>query len=76
MFTVSMCVLSLQLAREVAPCKPISNIVDSMEIVACSFIIDSVVKQPVCVLILIFNQKQTSPSFNSLRELQRIWGRW
>uniref|UniRef100_A0A674PMU7 Prominin 1 b n=1 Tax=Takifugu rubripes TaxID=31033 RepID=A0A674PMU7_TAKRU len=27
---------------EVAPCKPISNMVDSMEIVACSFIIDSV----------------------------------
>lgn len=30
------------LTVEVAPCKPISNIVDSMEIVACSFIIDSV----------------------------------
>ncbi|XP_072240958.1 prominin 1 b isoform X4 [Leuresthes tenuis] len=30
------------LTAEVAPCKPISNIVDSMEIVACSFIIDSV----------------------------------
>ncbi|CAF92145.1 unnamed protein product, partial [Tetraodon nigroviridis] len=32
------------LAGEVAPCKPLSNMVDSMEIVACSFIIDSVVK--------------------------------
>ncbi|XP_061574607.1 prominin 1 b isoform X4 [Cololabis saira] len=30
------------LTTEVAQCKPISNIVDSMEIVACSFIIDSV----------------------------------
>ncbi|XP_040892995.1 prominin 1 b isoform X3 [Toxotes jaculatrix] len=30
------------LTVEVAQCKPISNIVDSMEIVACSFIIDSV----------------------------------
>ncbi|XP_067352811.1 prominin 1 b isoform X3 [Channa argus] len=30
------------LSEEVAQCKPISNIVDSMEIVACSFIIDSV----------------------------------
>uniref|UniRef100_H3CFA2 Prominin 1 b n=1 Tax=Tetraodon nigroviridis TaxID=99883 RepID=H3CFA2_TETNG len=30
------------LAGEVAPCKPLSNMVDSMEIVACSFIIDSV----------------------------------
>ncbi|TNM85792.1 hypothetical protein fugu_008063 [Takifugu bimaculatus] len=30
------------LSGEVAPCKPISNMVDSMEIVACSFIIDSV----------------------------------
>lgn len=30
------------LTAEVAQCKPISNIVDSMEIVACSFIIDSV----------------------------------
>ncbi|XP_036373077.1 prominin-1-A-like isoform X2 [Megalops cyprinoides] len=29
------------LAMEVAPCKPISNILDSMEIVACSFIVDS-----------------------------------
>ncbi|KAM3622626.1 uncharacterized protein V6R79_001298 [Siganus canaliculatus] len=29
------------LTVEVAPCKPISNIVDSMEIVACSFVIDS-----------------------------------
>uniref|UniRef100_A0AAQ4NW79 Prominin 1 b n=1 Tax=Gasterosteus aculeatus aculeatus TaxID=481459 RepID=A0AAQ4NW79_GASAC len=31
-----------QLTSEVAQCKPISNIVDSMEIVACSFIVDSV----------------------------------
>nr|XP_021336935.1 prominin-1 isoform X2 [Danio rerio] len=30
------------LAMEVAQCKPISNIVDSAEIVACSFIVDSV----------------------------------
>ncbi|KAG7221900.1 hypothetical protein INR49_016926 [Caranx melampygus] len=30
------------LTSEVAQCKPISNIVDSMEIVACSFILDSV----------------------------------
>lgn len=30
------------LTAEVAQCKPISNIVDSMEIVACSFVIDSV----------------------------------
>ncbi|XP_051718592.1 prominin 1 b isoform X2 [Ctenopharyngodon idella] len=30
------------LATEVAQCKPISNIVDSLEIVACSFIVDSV----------------------------------
>uniref|UniRef100_A0A8D0D3Y0 Prominin 1 b n=1 Tax=Sander lucioperca TaxID=283035 RepID=A0A8D0D3Y0_SANLU len=30
------------LTAEVAQCKPISNIVDSMEIVACSFIVDSV----------------------------------
>ncbi|XP_054460438.1 prominin 1 b [Anoplopoma fimbria] len=30
------------LTTEVAQCKPISNVVDSMEIVACSFIIDSV----------------------------------
>ncbi|KAM9769530.1 prominin 1 b isoform 1-T7 [Menidia menidia] len=30
------------LTSEVAQCKPISNMVDSMEIVACSFIIDSV----------------------------------
>ncbi|XP_010770593.1 prominin-1-A-like isoform X1 [Notothenia coriiceps] len=30
------------LSSEVAQCKPISNIVDSMEIVGCSFIVDSV----------------------------------
>ncbi|TRY95188.1 hypothetical protein DNTS_032482 [Danionella cerebrum] len=30
------------LTTEVAQCKPISNIVDSLEIVACSFIVDSV----------------------------------
>ncbi|XP_045074909.1 prominin-1-A-like [Coregonus clupeaformis] len=30
------------LTGEVAQCKPISNIIDSMEIVACSFIVDSV----------------------------------
>uniref|UniRef100_A0A4W6EKS9 Prominin 1 b n=1 Tax=Lates calcarifer TaxID=8187 RepID=A0A4W6EKS9_LATCA len=40
---VCVCVdVSLQLTAEVAQCKPISNIVDSMEIVACSFIVDSV----------------------------------
>uniref|UniRef100_A0A3P9MS00 Prominin 1 b n=1 Tax=Poecilia reticulata TaxID=8081 RepID=A0A3P9MS00_POERE len=32
------------LSAEVAQCKPISNMVDSMEIVGCSFIIDSVVR--------------------------------
>lgn len=42
-----------QLDAEVAQCKPISNIVDSLEIVACSFIVDSVVRhnaafQPWC----------------------------
>ncbi|XP_030643910.1 prominin 1 b [Chanos chanos] len=30
------------LAMEVAQCKPISNIIDSLEIVACSFLVDSV----------------------------------
>ncbi|KTG06516.1 hypothetical protein cypCar_00034920 [Cyprinus carpio] len=30
------------LEMEVAQCKPISNIIDSLEIVACSFIVDSV----------------------------------
>ncbi|XP_045567656.1 prominin-1-A-like [Salmo salar] len=30
------------LTGEVAQCKPISNLIDSMEIVACSFIVDSV----------------------------------
>uniref|UniRef100_A0AAX7VV21 Prominin 1 b n=1 Tax=Astatotilapia calliptera TaxID=8154 RepID=A0AAX7VV21_ASTCA len=39
--SASMCVFILQLTTEVAQCKPISNIVDSMEIVGCSFIIDS-----------------------------------
>uniref|UniRef100_A0A8C9Z9J9 Prominin 1 b n=1 Tax=Sander lucioperca TaxID=283035 RepID=A0A8C9Z9J9_SANLU len=34
--------LQAMLTAEVAQCKPISNIVDSMEIVACSFIVDSV----------------------------------
>uniref|UniRef100_A0A669EC67 Prominin 1 b n=1 Tax=Oreochromis niloticus TaxID=8128 RepID=A0A669EC67_ORENI len=42
MRSASMCVFILQLSAEVAQCKPISNIVDSMEIVGCSFIIDSV----------------------------------
>lgn len=41
---LSVRVWTLQLSGEVAQCKPISNMVDSMEIVACSFIIDSVVK--------------------------------
>lgn len=41
---VYVCIFSLQLTVEVAQCKPISNIVDSMEIVACSFIVDSVVR--------------------------------
>lgn len=40
-----MFVLPRQLTAEVAQCKPISNIVDSMEIVGCSFIIDSVVRK-------------------------------
>uniref|UniRef100_A0A665TGX3 Prominin 1 b n=1 Tax=Echeneis naucrates TaxID=173247 RepID=A0A665TGX3_ECHNA len=35
-------VTCVQLTAEVAQCKPISNLVDSMEIVSCSFIIDSV----------------------------------
>lgn len=39
-------ILLRQLTAEVAQCKPISNIVDSMEIVGCSFIIDSVVRTP------------------------------
>uniref|UniRef100_A0AAY4A8A2 Prominin 1 b n=1 Tax=Denticeps clupeoides TaxID=299321 RepID=A0AAY4A8A2_9TELE len=34
------------LKSEVAQCKPISNIVDSLEIVGCSFIVDSVVREP------------------------------
>ncbi|KAL2097458.1 hypothetical protein ACEWY4_006665 [Coilia grayii] len=34
--------VKLSLDAEVAQCKPISNIVDSLEIVACSFIVDSV----------------------------------
>uniref|UniRef100_A0A8C5H201 Prominin-1-A-like n=1 Tax=Gouania willdenowi TaxID=441366 RepID=A0A8C5H201_GOUWI len=34
--------LQTPLTAEVAQCKPISNIVDSMEIVGCSFIVDSV----------------------------------
>ena len=64
--TMSTCALSLQLSGEVAPCKPISNIVDSMEIVACSFIIDSVVK----VYMAAANLKHKPPSFNSPREPQ------
>uniref|UniRef100_A0A8C7IY96 Prominin 1 b n=1 Tax=Oncorhynchus kisutch TaxID=8019 RepID=A0A8C7IY96_ONCKI len=31
-----------QLTGEVSQCKPISNLIDSMEIIACSFIVDSV----------------------------------
>uniref|UniRef100_A0A8C4NWR6 Prominin 1 b n=1 Tax=Dicentrarchus labrax TaxID=13489 RepID=A0A8C4NWR6_DICLA len=43
LYLLTECVyFSLQLTAEVAQCKPISNIVDSMEIVACSFIVDSV----------------------------------
>ncbi|XP_056265170.1 prominin 1 b isoform X4 [Pseudoliparis swirei] len=34
--------VSNSLTTEVAQCKPISNIVDSIEIVACSFVVDSV----------------------------------
>ncbi|XP_041940776.1 prominin 1 b isoform X3 [Alosa sapidissima] len=34
--------VKLSLDGEVAQCKPISNLVDSLEIVACSFIVDSV----------------------------------
>lgn len=68
---VSVRVWTLQLSGEVAQCKPISNMVDSMEIVACSFIIDSVVKlQNAWVL----NQKHKPPFFSSGREQQRVWG--
>lgn len=35
--------LSLQLALEVAPCKPLSNLLDTAEIIACSFLVDSMV---------------------------------
>ena len=49
--------LPLQLSTEVAQCKPISNIVDSMEIVACSFILDSVVRHQntdvICVCVCV-----------------------
>ena len=49
-----MCVFfPLQLTAEVAQCKPISNIVDSMEIVACSFILDSVVRHQNTVVICV-----------------------
>uniref|UniRef100_A0A3Q3IL44 Prominin 1 b n=1 Tax=Monopterus albus TaxID=43700 RepID=A0A3Q3IL44_MONAL len=41
-YVYKVCVFSPQLTAEVAQCKPISNIVDSVEIVACSFIVDSV----------------------------------
>nr|XP_043884325.1 prominin 1 b isoform X3 [Solea senegalensis] len=34
--------VKISLTTEVAQCKPISNIVDSMEIVGCSFVVDSV----------------------------------
>lgn len=34
---------SLQLAMEVAPCKPFSNMMDTAEIIACSFLVDSMV---------------------------------
>ncbi|XP_053087099.1 prominin 1 b isoform X3 [Pangasianodon hypophthalmus] len=34
--------VQLSLTMEVAQCKPISNIIDSLEIVGCSFIVDSV----------------------------------
>ncbi|XP_061747606.1 prominin-1-A isoform X2 [Nerophis ophidion] len=33
--------LKTSLAMEVAPCKPFSNIVDTMEIITCSFLVDS-----------------------------------
>lgn len=34
---------ALQLALEVAPCQPFSNILDTVEIITCSFIVDSMV---------------------------------
>lgn len=36
---------SLQLALEVAPCEPFSNMLDTVEIITCSFIVDSMVKK-------------------------------
>ncbi|TSO98536.1 Prominin-1-A [Bagarius yarrelli] len=35
----------ISLMMEVAPCKPISNIIDSLKIIGCSFIVDSVVRR-------------------------------
>lgn len=51
---VYVCIFPLQLTAEVAQCKPISNIVDSMEIVACSFITDSVVRHQTSVCMDLF----------------------
>lgn len=51
---INVCVYSFpQLTSEVAQCKPISNIVDSMEIVACSFILDSVVRSAISVCVCV-----------------------
>lgn len=43
---------SVQLAMEVAPCKPFSNMVDTAEIITCSFLVDSMV-------IILERQKKT-----------------
>ncbi|MEQ2212245.1 hypothetical protein XENOCAPTIV_028071 [Xenoophorus captivus] len=52
-----------QLTAEVAQCKPISNMVDSMEIVACSFIIDSVVRSH-CAVFSCAAQIKTNSSYS------------
>lgn len=73
---VSVRVWTLQLSGEVAQCKPISNMVDSMEIVACSFIIDSVVKlQDAAAHAPVSSTRNINPPFLSRgRERQRVWG--
>lgn len=55
--------LSLQLTAEVAQCKPISNIVDSMEIVGCSFIVDSVVRHQITVCVIHFKAVCTAHQY-------------
>lgn len=42
-FQVTGCFACVQLALEVAPCKPFSNVLDTVEIVTCSFLVDSMV---------------------------------